>query len=138
MSNENKSNINKKNVHYPSSTPPRNTSHLCLPFLNGLLLTLFWVSRLILMILNHPNDVYQRIEKNVTGFVPGQQTNATVILTFDYQKSISDIWFRSSQFYFRLPTFNFSPSGLRTFDSGVRSFISDHKRRIFLFPASDF
>ena len=91
MSNENKSNINKKNVHYPSSTPPRNTSHLCLPFLNGLLLTLFWVSRLILMILNHPNYVYQRIEKNVTGFVPGQQTNATVILTFDYQKSISDI-----------------------------------------------
>lgn len=66
------------------------------------------------MILNHPNYVYQRIEKNVSGFVPSQQTNATVILTFDYQKSISDIWFRSSQFYFRLPTFNFSPSGLRT------------------------
>ena len=125
-------------MHYPSSTPPRITSHLCLPFLNGLFLTLFWVSRLILMILKSFNLCLPTHWKNVTGFVPGQQTNATVILTSDYQKSISDIWFRSSQFYFRLPTFNFSPSGLRTFDSGVLSFISDPKRRIFLFPASDF
>lgn len=94
-------------MYYPSSTPPRITSHLCLPFLNGLLLTLFWVSRLILMILKSFNLCLPTHEKNVTGFVPGQQTNATVILTSDYQKSISDIWFRSSQCYFRVPTFNF-------------------------------
>ena len=93
-------------MHYPSSTPPRNTSHLCLPFLNGLLLTLFWVSRLILMILDHPNYVYQRIEKNVTGFVPSQQTNATVILTFDFEvhSFISDYRLLT----FRLPAFGHS------------------------------